>query len=334
MYDLLVLGEVMMRLSPDGKDRLQSPGLLRRDAAGAELNVAAGAAQLGLSTGLCTKLPDHALTRFVLEKARSMGVDTRPVIYDRTPQARLGTYYYEGASAPRKPSVVYDRAHSSIHSLRPEELPEELLSSTRLFHTSGITLALGGQIRETAIDWMQKMHRAGALVSFDINYRAALWSDQEERAVVEPLLPWIDVLFISEESFRKMFGQTGSLREMMKRFAETYELRYVASSERQADSPSHHRFTCTVYDAKADAFFRETPYEIDVVDRVGSGDAFVAGTLFGLLAKHSAKAACEYGAAMAALKCTIPGDLTVTCLSELERIIQNHHTLEQSELDR
>ena len=91
------------------------------------LAVAAGAAQLGLSMGLCTKLPDHALTRFVLEKARSMGVDTRPVIYDRTPQARLGTYYYEGASAPRKPSVVYDRAHSSIHSLRPEELPEEEL---------------------------------------------------------------------------------------------------------------------------------------------------------------------------------------------------------------
>lgn len=334
MYDLTVLGEVMMRLSPEGNDRLQSPGLLRRDAAGAELNVAAAAAQLGLHCALCTKLPDHALSRFVLEKARSLGVDTAPVVPDRSPDARLGTYYFEGASAPRKPSVVYDRKHSSIHSLTPEEIDPALCRSTRIFHTCGITLGLGGRPRSTAIALMRQMREAGAWISFDINFRAALWSDQEERAVVEPLLSLVDILFISEESFRRMFGQTGTLREMMKRFAETYGLRYVASSERQADSPSHHRFTCTVYDAAADAFYREAPYEIDVVDRVGSGDAFVAGVLYGLLAKNSAREAARYGAALAALKCTIPGDLVVTSPQEVDRLIQNHHTADPSEMDR
>jgi len=333
MFDLTVLGEVMLRFSAAENDRLQNSALLRRDAAGSELNVAAALAQLGCRTALCTKLPDHALARYILDKARSMKVDTTPVVTDTSPNARLGIYYFEGASAPRKPSVVYDRKNSSVNSLLESEIDPSLYENTRIFHTCGITLALGGHPRETAITMMKKMKDAGALISFDINYRAALWTDQEERAVVEPLLPLVDILFISEESFRKMFHQTGTLPEMMKRFAETYQLRYVASSERQANSPAHHRFTCNVYDAENDTYYRELPYEIDVVDRVGSGDAFVAGALYGFL-NNSAKQAAAYGAALAALKCTIQGDLLTTTPAEVSRLIEQHYSDNQSEMDR
>lgn len=333
-YDLLTFGEILLRLSPVGGGRLKAEGTLRKDGGGAELNVAAGVAQLGLKTAVCSKLPDNALTDFILAQAAALGVCSAPVLRDSTNTARLGTYYFEPAQAPRKPAVVYDRKFSSMTTLTAEELDLSFLTDTRMLHISGITLGLGEPVRSAAIALMKAAKKAGVLLSFDVNYRANLWTDQEERAVVEPLLPLFDVLFISEESFRRMFQQEGALREMQKRFAEQYGLSYVLSTSRQAPTPSHHTFTSTVYCAKSDCFYTEAPYDIDVVDRIGSGDAFVAGALYGILSADSGALAMQTGNAMAAVKCTIPGDLIVTGQKEIEKVILNHQEHNGSEMDR
>lgn len=332
-YDLLTFGEILLRLSPVGGSRLKSEGMLRKDGGGAELNVAAGAAQLGLCTAVCSKLPDNALTDFILAQAASLGVASE-VLRDSSPTARLGTYYFEPASAPRKPAVVYDRKFSSMTTLQTKELDFNALCDTRMLHVSGITLGLGEPVRSATIALMKAAKEAGVLLSFDINYRANLWTDQEERAVVEPLLPLFDVLFISEESFRRMFGQWGELVELQQKFARKYGLSYVLSTSREALTPSHHTFTSTVFSAKEEAVFTEPPYEIDVVDRIGSGDAFVAGALAGILQTDSGETAMRMGNAMAAVKCTIPGDLTVTAAREIQKIMDQHREQSTSEMDR
>ncbi len=332
-FDAVTLGELMLRLSPAGGRRLCEAGTLEKCAAGAELNVAAGLAQLGLRAAVCSKLPDNALSRFVRAEARASGVSDEGIVTDTRPGSRMGVYYYESASSPRRPAVVYDRANSSIHSLTPDEVPSSLLS-TRLFHVSGITLGIGPGPRETAVRLIERFKAAGAMVSFDVNYRANLWEDQEERAVVEPLLPLFDVLFVSEESLRRMFGRTGERMEMVRAFAREYSVRRLFSTERHVLSPTRHTFASLGYDAGADAFFTEPPYTIDIVDRIGSGDAYVAGALYGLLTADSIQSAVRCGDAMAAAKCTVHGDLPCTDAAELVRLIEAHAGGVQDEMQR
>ncbi len=322
-FDAVTLGELMIRFSPAGGKRLCQAGVLEKCAAGAELNVAAGLAQLGLRAAVCSKLPENALAEFVRAEARAAGVSDEGIVTDTRPGARIGVYYYEGASSPRRPCVIYDRANSSIHSLTPGEIPSSLFS-TRLFHVSGITLGIGPGPRETAVRLMERFREAGAMISFDINYRANLWEDKEERAVVEPLLPLFDILFISGESLRRMFGRTGEREETVLAFAREYGIRRLFSTERRVLSPTRHLFTSFGYDAGTDASFTEPPYAIDIVDRIGSGDAYVAGTLYGLLTGGGVESAVRCGNAMAAAKCTVPGDLPCISAAELARLIAAH----------
>ena len=145
----------------------------------------------------------------------------------------------------------------------------------------------------------------------------------------------MDVLFVSEESLRRMFGRTGALEDIQREFAAQYGLRYVFSTRRQALTPTRHQFTSLAYDREAGQAFTEEPYEIDVVDRVGSGDSYTAGALAGLLQGGGARRAMRLGNAMAALKCTVPGDLPRTSLAEAERLMAAHgSSLPQSEMDR
>lgn len=334
-FDAVTLGEVMLRLSPPAGGRLQVGPALERFVAGAELNVAAGLAQLGLKTAICTKLPDNPISRFALAEARAWGVSDEAVVWDAHPDARLGLYYFESAAAPRKPAAFYDRKNSSFNALTPEEVPASLFGRTRLFHTSGITMGLGEVPRATAASLMRSFHAGGAMLSFDVNYRANLWTDQEERAAIEPLLPLLDVLFVSEESLRRMFGRIGAMEDILPAFAARYGISYIFSTQRTVLSPTMHTFTALGYDAARGLLYTEKPYEIQVVDRVGSGDAFVAGALQGLLVHGDVQAAVRCGNAMAASKCTVVGDMFCTTRKEINALIAAHNSDgPQSEMDR
>ena len=325
-YDLLTLGEILLRLSPSDGGRLMRASSLDIHVGGAELNVAAGAAQLGLRTGIISRIPESEIGLLVRSEIRRQGVDDRYLLADRAKDARLGLYYYERAAAPGKPRVVYDRRGTSVYGLREEEFPAEMVSGTRCFHTCGITLALDQQVRKTAVSLMKRFKEAGALISFDVNFRGNLWTGGEAKACIEEILPLVDIFFCSDSTARLTFQKEGTTGEVMKSFAEAYPLSYIAATDRTVKSPRKHSFGSVLYDASQDRFYTEKPYEnIEVVDRIGSGDAYVAGVLYGLLTDPGhPETAVAFGNAVSALKNTVAGDLPAMDLLQVKELIREH----------
>ena len=325
-FDVLSIGEVMLRLSPIGKERISHSETFEKNAGGSELNVVSGISMLGLRTGIITKLPHNEIGKFIRRKIRYGGTSDDFVVFDDSPSMRLGIYYYESGAYPRPSIVSYDRANSSFTSFEPSELPKNIYSSANIFHASGITLALGNSIRENVISMMAAFREAGALISFDVNYRAALWDEDTARKAVIRVLPLTDILFVSEETSRRMLGMDGELYEIQRKLAEKYKnLKVIASTKRQVLSPQRHSFSSLVYDCRDNIHFEESAYEnIDVVDRIGSGDAYIAGALYALCKFRNIEQMAMYGDAMAALKNTVIGDITECDIIDIERIIGRH----------
>ena len=325
-YSVLGMGEVMLRLSPIGKERLSYSEAFEKRAGGSELNVVSGISMLGLRTGMITKLPKNEIGKFIKHKIRFSGTSDDYVVYDDSRDMRLGIYYYESGAYPRLPVVSYDRQGSSVTRFSRSELPTDVYESANIFHTSGITLALSRSLCDNVIAMMHEFHNAGALISFDVNYREALWSEEDARATISSILPFVDILFISEETSRRMLGMTGSLEEIQRALSERYpNLKVIASTMRRVISAQRHSFTSRIYDSELNESFTEAEYKnIEVVDRIGSGDAYVAGALYGLLRFGDIASAARYGNAMAALKNTVPGDMSECDLADIEMIIKNH----------
>ena len=141
-FDVISFGEIMLRLSPPSNERIVRGEVFHKCAGGSELNVASGVSLLGLRTGIISKLPDNELGTYIKNHVRFQGVSDDYLVYDTSPTARLGVYYYESGASPRKPAIIYDRRYSSINTISIDEIPDSVYTSTRVFHTSGITLAL------------------------------------------------------------------------------------------------------------------------------------------------------------------------------------------------
>ena len=301
-FDLLAMGELLLRLSPPGNDRITRGDTFEKHIGGAELNVAAGVSLLGLRTGMISEIPDSAIGEFAKNKIRYLGVSDD--------------------------YLVWDRKHTSITKVDIDSFPEEMFSSTRCFHISGITLALNEKARACGIEMIKRFKEHGALISFDVNFRLNLWSGAEAKACIEQILPYVDIFFCSEDTARLTFLKEGNLQDIMREFTREYPISIMASTQRIVHSPKLHTFGSVIYEAKTDTFYQEKPYEkIDVVDRIGSGDAYCGGVLYGLLSSDMDCAkALAFGNACSAVKNTIPGDLPSSDLKEIEYIIEDHNT--------
>lgn len=336
-FDLLALGELLLRLSPPDNERLTRGDTFTKQVGGAEFNVASGVSLLGLHTGILSKLPANDMGIYIKNRIRFNGVSDDYLVYDESKNARLGVYYYENGAHPRKPRIVYDRMNTSFQQISPDDFTDSMYASTRCFHTSGITLALGEGPRETAITMIKKFKEQGALISFDVNFRGNLWSGPEAKACIEQLLPYVDIFFCSEDTARLTFLKKGTQQQIMKSFTEEYPISIVASTKRTVHSPKKHTFQSMIYSAKDDCYYTEEPYhDIEVVDRIGSGDAYISGVLYGLLSDpDDYQRALEYGNAASAVKNTIPGDLPASDRRELDSIRSSHKaTGMQLEMDR
>ncbi len=333
-FDMIGFGEVMLRLSPPNKEKISQSETFEKNAGGSELNVSSGAAMLGIRSAVVTKLPKNKMGHFIARRIRYGNVSDDYVIWDYSDKKRLGIYYYESGVYPRKSAVVYDRANASVCSLKLSEIPEDIYDKTRLFHISSISLALDLNLRETALAMIKLMKAHGVAISFDVNYRAALWSEEEARDVVEKILPLVDILFVSEETSRRMLQRTGTLDEIMKGYADTYGCKIVATTRRDVVSPTRHNFGSRIY--YEGKFYEEPHYmNIEVIDRIGSGDAYVAGVLYGILAEDNIERAMSFGNALSAVKNTVPGDMSASSLDEIESIIKSHKaTGKQDEMVR
>lgn len=333
-FDLISFGEVMLRLSPPNKDKISQSETFEKNCGGSEFNVASGAANLGIRAAVVTKLPKNKMGHFIARRIRYGNVSDDYVIWDESDKKRLGIYYYESGVYPRKSAVVYDRANASVCSLKLSEINDDIYDKTRVFHISSISLALSDTLKETALAMIKNMKKHGVAISFDVNYRASLWSEEEARKVIKSILPLVDILFVSEETSRRMMQKTGTLDDIMASYTKEYGCKIVATTKREVVSPTKHNFGSRIY--YGGKFYEEPIYEnIEVIDRVGSGDAYVAGILYGILSGKTIEEAMSYGNALSAIKNTVSGDMSVSSIDEVQAVIKSHRaTGHQDEMVR
>ncbi len=333
MSEVITFGEAMLRLSPPHFQRLEQTTTLDVQVGGGELNVAVGVSRLGLRAAWVTRLPDNPLGRMVRNKAREQGVDTGHLVW--TKGGRVGLYFAEFGASPRASSVLYDRAGSAISQVQPGEVDWAVaFNGGRWFHTSGITPALSASAAAVTREALETAKKAGLLVSYDLNFRSKLWTAEQARRCQEPMMELVDVLITTEEDTRVVFGITAQgqkgeqftsvsadpYKEVAQKLAERFRFKAVAITLRENPSVWKNTWTAIAY---ADGrFYEDRKYELEIVDRVGGGDAFSAGFIYGYLTAGSYDMAVRYGTAFSALKHTNPGDLNWATLAEAESLMK------------
>ncbi|MDI6782575.1 MAG: sugar kinase [bacterium] len=335
MFDVITFGEAMVRLSPPNFQRLEQTNLLDVQVGGGELNVAVGCVRLGLNTAWVSKLPNNPLGRLIRNKAREHGIDTSYIVWSK--EGRAGLYFLEFGATPRASSVLYDRAYSSISLLQPGEIDwKKVLAGTKLFHVSGITPALSKSCAQVTLEALQVAKSLGCKVSYDLNYRSKLWSDKEAQETQEPMMQYVDILITTEEDAQVVFKITpedkeSDIEKFTKVSAESYitvaqklqkkfGFEVVAITLRETISVWRNTWTAIAY--THGKYYEDTKYEIEIIDRVGSGDAFTAGFIYGYLTENNIGTALKYGNALAALKHSVPGDLNWCTKEEMESLLK------------
>jgi 2-dehydro-3-deoxygluconokinase len=293
---LVTLGEAMLRLSVRPGDRLEDAPAFEVHVAGAEANVAFAAARVGLRSAWVSALPANPLGRRVAATLGAAGVDTSDVHW--VEGGRLGLYFVELGAAPRPISVLYDRARSAIAEATPDLFDWESIADTEFLHLTGITLGLSAGGSEIAVRAMEEARRQGAVVTFDVNYRQRLWPAATAAQALRQVAGMIDVLVCTAEDARDVFGATGTPEAVLDRLqrelgVETVVLTLGAEGAVALQGGTLHQ---------------GPGHPVETIDRVGAGDAFVAGLVWGLL-EGSLDLGLERGLAMSALKMTLHGDL-------------------------
>lgn len=306
MHDLVTLGELMLRLAIPPPARFETARQLDVQMGGAEANVAVACARLGLRTAWISSLPANPWGERAQRELSGHGVDCTFVRMRE--HARLGLYYLEYGAPPRPVRVLYDRRDSAFARLTEAEVDWEPVRRARLVHLTGITPALGA----SPLALVRRALREAGACSFDVNYRASLWSPEEARRFLDEVLPSVRYLFLGEGEARTIFELTGPAEQMLEALARLAPKAVI--SLQQADAGS------TVL--AGSVFYRpRRRLTVQMVDPVGAGDAYVAGFLWAALRERGLQEAVDAGNAVAALKCSIWGDLALITPRDVEEVL-------------
>lgn len=320
MYDLVTFGEAMVRLSPPHFQRLEQTRSLDVNVGGAELNVAVGVTRFGMRSAWISKLPTNFLGYLIRDRAQEFGVDCSHLIW--SDEGRAGLYFLEFGASPRASSVLYDRRGSAVSMVQPKEIDwAKIFSESKHFHVSGITPALSATAAEVTVEALKAAKNAGCTVSYDLNYRKKLWTPTEAKRIQEPMMANVDVLITTEEDTSVVFDiKEKDYETVAERLAQTYKFKIVGITLREDLSVWRNNWTAIVYqDGK---IFRDRKYEVEIVDRVGGGDSFTAGFLYGWLEEGDVEKGLRYGNAFAVLKHTFPGDFNWTTREGVEALLK------------
>lgn len=331
MAKVVTFGEIMLRLSPPGFERfLQSP-VFSATFGGGEANVAVSLAQFGVDSFYVTRVPANPIGDAVLRVLRAEGVRTDFVLRGGE---RLGIYFTEMGASQRASSVVYDRAHSAISELEPGTVEwAAVFKGADWFHVTGITPALGDRGSACTREAIEGAKKSGIKVSVDLNFRKKLWSEGQAQAVMRPLMRHVDVVIANEEDIQAVLGlevpgtdvSAGHLNlEGYKRVAQQLSKEFgpslVAITLRESVSASENGWSAALWDNQRAKFIHSQRYDVTLVDRIGGGDSFAAGLIYGLLAGRDPEAALRFAVAASALKQTIPGDFNRVSVAEVDRL--------------
>ncbi len=323
---IVTFGEIMLRLRPEGFLRFSQADKFEATFGGAEANVAVNLAQLGCKTSFVSKLPAHAIGEMAVSSLRKYGVDVTNILRGGD---RVGIYFLEKGMDARASVCVYDRARSAIATAEAGEFDwDTILDGADAFFFTGITPALGENMVEACKKACETAKKKGILVCCDTNFRAALWSLDDASKVMCELLPLCDVVISNAGLANDMFAlgvpsngellDENGLRAVAEKLRERFGCKVVALTQRESISSNRHRFSGALL--VGDSFAHSRVHDIDIVDRVGSGDAFAAGAILAVLDGMSAADGAEFAAAASVLAHSIEGDVNLSGRAEIEKL--------------
>lgn len=325
---ILCFGELLLRLASPGKETLLQSGRLEATFAGAEANVAVALSLWGHAASVLTVLPDSTLGEAALAELRKHGVDVSRI--QRRP-GRMGVYFLEHGALHRAPEILYDRAQSAFASTPANAYDwQRELAGVRCLHVSGVTPAVGAASAEAAVHAMLVAARNGVLTSFDCNHRAKLWStwQGDARAVLGEILGATEILFATERDIAALLGSNFDSVPPAERaraaaqqaFAKFPRLKRMYGTLRVEHSADDHSLSGQL--SMRDGHWSTPTYELRaIVDRIGTGDAFAAGVLHGILKGMDPQGTLDFGVASACLKHSIPGDFNRVRVDQVEALI-------------
>lgn len=337
MARVITFGEIMLRLKAPGHERFFQSPAFEATFGGGEANVAVSLANFGMDAAFVTALPDNDIAKACVRELRGFGVDVSHITYGA---GRLGIYYLEAGANQRPSSVVYDREFSSISLVQPGSIDwVRVFEGASWFHVTGITPALSASAAEIALEAAKAAKRLGLMVSCDLNYRAKLWKyGKTAQEVMTELVRYTDVVIANEEDCQKALGieakadvKCGSLdrdayRELTDEIKRSFpNVSAVAVTLRESRCADHNEWTACLNGTNC--FTVSRTYSItDIVDRVGGGDAFAAGLIYGLMTFQDEVKALEFAVGASCLKHAIPGDFNRVSVKEVERLVTGDGT--------
>jgi len=302
------IGETMVMFAPPPPQLIEYSERFLALLGGAEANVAIGLERLGLHAGWIGKLPRNSLGRRLANETRSFGVDTSAVVWSET--GRVGTFFVEWGAAPRPLVTIYDRVGSAATTLEAGELDWDYILSAEWVVLTGITPALSDTCRATVLEVARRAHKAGVRVAFDVNYRSLLWSADAARQAYRALLPHVDLLVATEPDVEIVIGRRLGREEALRALAEGCDARAIVMTLGSEGALG--------YDGST--FHAAQGHRVQCVNRLGAGDAFMAGMIYGY-AHGGLAEGTAYGLAMAALKMTIPQNIPLVNKEDVERLV-------------
>jgi len=333
MKRVVTFGEIMLRLKSPGFERFFQSNMLEATFGGGEANVAVSLANYGMDAAFVTVLPQNDIAQACKRALRGYGVDVSQI---QSGAGRMGIYFLETGSNQRPSKVIYDRAESSIALAQPGVIDwEEALTGAGWFHFTGITPAISQSAAALTLQALQTAKKLGVHVSCDLNYRKNLWKwGKKAHEVMPELVGYVDTVIANEEDFQMSLGlpaashvESGELdaqvyrqvaADAMKRFPNVAR---VAITLRESKNADMNDWSACLYDGKE--FYVSRKYVItDIVDRVGGGDSFGGGLIFGLDAYGDAKTALEFAVAASCLKHTVNGDFNLVTRAEAEALMK------------
>ena len=329
MAKIVTMGEIMLRLSPEGNYRFVQAESFKIIPGGGEANVAISLADYGHESVFVSKLPKHEIGQIAVNALRKYGVNTDCIARGGD---RVGLYYAETGASMRPSKVIYDRAHSSIAEAKPEDFDfDKIFEGADWFHWSGITPAISDASAECLRQACIAAKKHGVTVSCDLNFRKKLWTSEKAISIMRPLMQYVDVCIGNEEDAELCLGfkpdadvnagktDAAGYEGIFKAMAKEFGFKYVVSTLRESFSATHNGWKALIYDGKE--FYQSKRYDINpIIDRVGGGDSFSGGLIHGLLTRGNQGAALEFAVAASALKHTIPGDFNHVSEAEVDAL--------------
>ncbi len=328
---IVAFGELLLRLTPRGFGRFVQADEFDVRYTGAEANVAVSLVNFGMEAYAVSKVPDNEIGQACINYLTRFRVNTD---YVARGGERLGLFYLETGAAQRASKIVYDRSHSAIRESRPEDYDWEAICSGKdWFHFSGTAPALGENVQRGLEDGLKAAKKHGLIVSCDLNYRAKLWGPQEACRVMTRLMQYVDVLIGNEEDSEKVFGikaegshvargrlVADSYKQVAEQLVRRFGFKQVATTLRESISASANGWAGLLYDGAKHYLSRK--YEINpIVDRVGGGDSFTGGLIYGMLSKFDLQRCVDFAVAASCLKHSILGDFNLVSVQEVETLM-------------